>query len=144
MSDSRLFAIFLIFIGITALVLFLLAVYFYKITIKTWNTVQGEILFYDIIIDNDGDSWKRELIYCYHVDGIHYKSNKYSKNLQVNKPFKYQVELNPTYRTGSSITVYYNPDNPKKSTLDPKFSDDNYIVPFLSAVAFAVAYYIWN
>lgn len=91
---------------------------------KKWIPVKGKVLTSNIdcigYIGEDADrSYKTKIEYQYDVDGESYISKKvfYGDYIRANMPYRAK-KIIKKYGKHQTITVYYNPDNPKKSVLE--------------------------
>jgi Protein of unknown function (DUF3592) len=144
MTHENFFALLCVISGLGIIVMICRIFYFYKVTIKKWRTVEGEVISYGKIPPNsDTDTgWTDKMIYSYTVDGVIYESKEFTKNIRISFSSESEVELK-NYRQGDMVTVYYNPNYPNypnKSVIDNKFSYYNLAYIIISIIAFAIAY----
>lgn len=113
-----------------------------SLEIAQWPTVQGTIVESKVVGDR---AFRPDVDYVYTVDG-----NEYSGTSYLNLPgfggrtsrFDAAEKLVNQYPKGSSVTVYYNPENPQQSTLLPKPSYSHYLALTTSALLFLVGFTI--
>lgn len=140
--------IILIVVGLGIILNLLRIFFFYKYTIKKWNTTLGKIIKAEVIyfrskIDSDTDGWKENIIYGYVVDGVEYKSNKLTKNIGHLSYSKEWVERSKrNLMMNDEILVYYNPEKHYDSLLDNKFNYKSLMLVIISLIAFYIAFYI--
>lgn len=107
---------------------FLLLHFFYLMITSTktkkWIPVKGKILISNMdciaYIGEDADvSYKAKIEYQYDVNGKSYLSKKvfYGDYVGANMPYRAKKVIKK-YGKDGIVTVYYNPDNPKKSVLE--------------------------
>lgn len=101
---------------------FILLVYQARKT-KQWNTTTGKILASELSdfnweTDDTGKTYKASVKYQYIVEGEKYVSKKVYYGDWIAISFSsYMQTLVAQYNVGEEYTVYYNPQNPKKSVL---------------------------
>jgi hypothetical protein len=101
---------------------------FYAITIKTWKSVKGQIIDFDVKYssakgDPDHDGWKPYLKYRYIVEDVVYEGDTLTKNISVMLPSQDLVrEHNKKFEEGKEILVTYNPKKPEKSVIEREFN----------------------
>lgn len=90
---------------------------------KQWNTTNGKILVSELSgftwdTDNTGQSYTVKIKYQYIVDGEKYISKKVYYGDWIAISFSsYMQTMVAQYKVGGGCTVYYNPQNPRKSVL---------------------------
>jgi hypothetical protein len=92
------------------------------IHLKDWPSVNGEIIRSEIYSErNDGKTqYRPDIVYTYHVDGRSYVSS----NLTMGDP-RHASSLSTAkraqaeYPVGRNVNVYYDPDLPSSSVLEP-------------------------
>jgi hypothetical protein len=124
----------LISVTISAFYIFRI-MFFYFVKIKTWKTTEGKILESDLIwfrskTDSDTEGWKENVRYKYSVESIDYENTCLTKNIRILSSSK---KLSQRYflKIGETISITYNPKNPKESILDNKFNFLTLLIPLL-------------
>lgn len=97
----------------------------------SWPKATGRIISSSVEYsrDSDGhDSYKPEVTYTYAVNNRFYKSHaiKFGENSYDNKPVA--NEIANRYAVGKKVVVYYDPQNPENSILEPGVTGGSYIV----------------
>lgn len=97
----------------------------------SWPTAQGEVIKSEVTRNTDGEghtSYSPEVTYTYFADNQSRKSYtiKFGENSYGNK--RTADEIAAKYPIGKSVTVFYDPQNPEKSVLEPGVSSGSYIV----------------
>jgi hypothetical protein len=105
---------------------------------KKWIPVKGKVLISNIdcigYIGEDADlSYKAKIEYQYGVNEESYLSKKffYGDYIRANMPYRAKKVIKK-YGKDEIITVYYNPDNPKKSVLETGVNPIIYKILFIS------------
>jgi hypothetical protein len=132
--------------SIYSLLYFFRILYFYKYSIKRWKTAIGiitnnEVKYKDV---NDDGGWENSIEYTFNIGASIFVSDIFSKNIGFLHFSKDVVEINKNYPIGKSVTVFYNPKNPKDSIVEPYFSLYNLIYIFGSCVCLMIGYYMWK
>jgi len=115
---------------------------FYFITIKKWKKIDGIVLESDVkyhgsVIDSDQEGWEENVVYKYSVNSVDYQNDCITKNLSWLLPFN-DFKRKYNYKQNQKIEITYNPKNPKKSILDPKF---DYNTIFIPLAFYTILYY---
>lgn len=111
-----------------------------------WPTAQGQIVTseMDMRREKSGGSTARHyqyrpnILYEYSVDGARYTSKKVAV---VGMTSRDQKDIKPIlrrYKEGSSVTVYYNPEDPKSAILEPGVTWRTYMPLGLGILFFMV------
>lgn len=105
---------------------------------KKWTPEKGKVLISNIdcisYIGEDADlSYKAKVEYQYGVNGESYLSKKifYGDYIRANMPYRAKKVIKK-YGKDEIITVYYNPNNPKKSVLETGVNPVIYKILFIS------------
>ena len=105
---------------------------------KKWIIVKGKMLSSNIdcinYIGEDADrSYKAKVKYQYSVNGESYLSKKifYGDYMRANLPYQAK-KIVKKYGKDEIVTVYYNPNNPKKSVLETGVNTIVYKILFTS------------
>jgi len=99
-----------------------------------WPSIEGSVISGSVETSHGskGASKSKPVIhYSFSVNGVEYKSNRYSSTVARGSSF-WAKEVIDRHPAGSAITVYYNPDDPSNSMLDPGFQKDDVWMTFLS------------
>lgn len=144
MTINGLITIILCFSGIYLIFKVLRIYYFYKVTLKKWTVVNGEIIeskieYFRSEIDSDTEGWKRKIIYSYTVNKKLYVSDKITKNINILLPFKDNLKNELNYIKGQKIEVYYNNKNPDESIIEGKFGYSNFLVFVLGLISLCIS-----
>lgn len=106
-----------------------------------WSTTQGKILFSGVesqtSMDEDGTNttFLAKVIYRYQVSDRTYENNQIAFNCDLSTAnYSRQADLAAQYPQGSSITVYYDPDDPENAVLERKLF--SVLVSLLMAAVF--------
>jgi hypothetical protein len=100
---------------------------------KTWPMAEGTIISSGIVEDDEG--YKPEISFSYNVHGEDFTSNIIQPLHLVSIPIdpkKTAERKAAKYFTGTTVNVYYKPDDPKKAVLEPGIVKDTF---FLLAIA---------
>lgn len=97
----------------------------------SWPTAEGIVTESEVSHSTDsegGDSYSPEVTYRYQVGNLFYENNtiKFGENAYSSRRRAEQIAA--TYPVGRGVTVYYNPDQPDRSVLEPGVSAGSYIV----------------
>lgn len=100
-------------------------------TSMTWPTAEGVITESEVTKSEDaegGDSYKPEIAYQYTVENQRHESYtiKYGENSYGSRGRAQTVA--DTYPVGRQVIVYYDPEQPGRSVLEPGVSSGSYIV----------------
>ena len=111
-----------------------------------WPTVQGTITLSDVSVQTStsGTGSKKKtstvyqpsVVYDYKVNGQGYTSHRITAGDFSSSSSKRAHRIAGKYPKGSTATVYYNPDEPYMSVLEPGATFTSYI-PFASGLIFA-------
>jgi len=108
-----------------------------------WTSTEGTVISGEVVSvhSSKGASKSKPLIrYSFTVDGKNYESDRYSSTVARGSSFwaKEIVDLHPE---GSTLKVYYNPENPARSVLDRGFQKDDMWMTFLPLAIFSLLLY---
>lgn len=97
----------------------------------SWPTVEGVVTSSEVSHSTDsdgGDSYSPEVTYRYQVGDVFYENNtiKFGENAYSSR--RKAENIAATYPAGRDVTVYYDPDQPDRSVLEPGGSGGSYIV----------------
>lgn len=88
-----------------------------------WQTAQGEIVVSEAIACTKKRQHRHQarIIYEYSVNGVLYSSENitYSTDVSTETCRDAEEEVMAQYPLGKSVLVYYNPENPENSVLQP-------------------------
>ena len=85
---------------------------------RSWPRVRGEITFAKLkMVGRDGHA--AEIRYEYTVDNLDYASSRVALGVFLGAPLAEALATYERYRLGSSVSVYYHPDNPQLAVLEP-------------------------
>jgi hypothetical protein len=98
---------------------------------SSWPTAQGNVISSDVSYSSNadgGESYSPEVIYQYTVNDQHYESHtiKFGENSYSSR--RKAEGIASSYPVGKEVTVYYDPQNPERSVLEPGVSGGSYIV----------------
>ncbi len=84
---------------------------------RSWPRVRGEITFAKLkMVGRDGHA--AEIQYEYTVDNLDYASSRVALGVFVGTSLDEALATYERYRLGSSVSVYYHPDNPQLAVLE--------------------------
>ena len=93
---------------------------------KNWPTVLGKVLASrvttSVSYDDDGDrsiTYGAEVSYRYVVEGFEYNGNRRSFADYSSSSIRRAEKIVAQYMPGTEVTVYYRPDEPDESVLEP-------------------------
>ena len=97
----------------------------------SWPTVEGVVTESDVSYSTDAEgaeSYSPEVTYRYQINDVLYENNtiKFGENAYGSRRRAEQIAA--TYPVGKGVTVYFNPDQPDRSVLEPGVSGGSYIV----------------
>ena len=120
----------------------------------SWPTADG-VITKSIVTqstDSDGvDSYSPEVTYSYKVNNTKYFNNtiKFGENSYGNR--RKAAEIAGNYNIGRKVTVYYDPEKPDRSVLEPGVSAGSYIVIgigvffiLITLVSVSASYFLGN
>lgn len=85
---------------------------------RTWPKVRGEITFAKLkTVGRDGHA--AEIWYEYTIDNIDYASKSVALGVFLSTSLDDALATYERYRLGSSVNVYYHPDDPQLAVLQP-------------------------
>ncbi len=119
-----------LFFGIFFLIGFVLFYFTYSwitngLESNNWQSVEGAIISSQFISGRTSENkpfYSAEILYEYYIDNVKYLSNSITSGGQSssNNP-NYAQKIVRKYSEGDKINVYYNPQNPEQSVLEPGF-----------------------
>lgn len=89
---------------------------------KNWPTVPGSVIDSQVTMhyDDDGDRmYGAAVSYHYSVDGLAYSSNKRTFADYNSSNRRRAEKIVAQYAPGTSVQVYYRPDDPEDAVLEP-------------------------
>lgn len=105
----------------------------------SWPTTQGEVVFAQIeshmSTDSDGDSsmtYGAKIVYNYQVGGQQFTGDRHRFSQASTSSARRAQETVNRYPVGSMVTVYYDPNNPQLSVLEPGTGAGGIIVPVIT------------
>lgn len=123
---------------------------------QAWPDTTGKIIFANVkrVSDGEGnDLYKPEVRYRYQVNDKQYQGNRITFKLQnpVENMFgrdqRRAAEIVQQYAIGREVTVYYQPNRPKRATLEPGHSSISLMllqVGFLAVIVFLILLvFVW-
>ena len=109
-----------------------------------WPTVEGTIVQSEMLMPNAENEKKKDplahatvIIYRYQVDGKWMMGNRVSWNTNHTKEIA-QKRMH-TYPLNKTVRVYYNPDNPNLSILEPEYDKDLLLLPSFGGVCIVIS-----
>lgn len=114
---------FLIFLLLGALLIFALVdlpPYIRGINALQWSEITGKIDSFDaqfVMLGRD-TAWTPKLQYHYTVNGVDYTSERLSFQPPIGLPGFESGQLREKYNVGKEVKVFYDPKNPRQSTLE--------------------------
>lgn len=98
---------------------------------ESWPTADGVVIRSEVTRSTDAegsDSYSPEITYAYTVNNeqLANKTIKFGENSYSNR--RKAEEIANSYPVGRNVTVYYDPEKPDKSVLEPGVSAGSYIV----------------
>lgn len=96
-----------------------------------WPTADGKVTKSEVSYSTDadgGDSYSPEVTYTYTVNNTSYSNNtiKFGENAYSSR--NKAEGIASSYPVGKNVTVYYDPEKPERSVLEPGVSAGSYIV----------------
>jgi len=96
-----------------------------------WPTADGVVTRSQVSHSTDaegGDSYQPQVTYKYSANNLSYENDtiKFGENSYSSR--KKADEIAATYPIGKNVTVYYDPEKPDRSVLEPGVSGGSYIV----------------
>lgn len=134
-------------IGAAVFFLFALPPLQYSIASKTWPSVPGTITRSEV------DVWKRDgkthyepdIAYSYTVDGKKYSSAKITVgDAPLDNNVSAAKRLQAEYPVGTEVPVYYDPELPGSSALEPGTKAGDYMLAGFAAIFFLVGLFALN
>jgi len=99
-----------------------------------WPSTEGTVISGSVETSHStkggSKSWP-VIRYSFSVKGVEYESDRYSSTVARGSSF-WAKEVVENHPAGSTIRVFYNPDDPSKSLLDRGFQKDDIWMTFLS------------
>ena len=93
---------------------------------KNWPTAQGRVIdsrvSTSVSYDDDGDrstTYGAEISYSYDIDGYEYRGNRRSFADYSSSNRRRAEKIIARFAPGVDVPVYYNPEDPEKSVLEP-------------------------
>jgi hypothetical protein len=108
-----------------------------------WPSTEGTVISGEVatVHSSKGSSKSKPVIrYSFAVNGVEYESDRYSSTMVRGSSF-WAKEVVDKYSAGSTIKVYYNPENPVKSVIDRGFQKDDLWMTLLSLAIFMFLFY---
>lgn len=117
---------------------------------QSWPSTTGTIIFADVkrVSDGEGnDLYKPDVRYRYQVNDKQYHSRRITFKLQnplenmFGRDQRRAAEIVRQYAIGREVTVYYQPNRPKRATLEPGHSSISLMllqVGFLAGIVFLI------
>jgi hypothetical protein len=105
-----------------------------------WPETQGKVISCEVkrVPSSKGPSKFQPVIsYSYSVNSVEYTSNRYSSTMARGSS-QWAKEVIGKHPKNSSIQVYYNPNNPTESVLDPGLQSDDFWMTIFSSFFFVV------
>ncbi|MBI9019329.1 MAG: DUF3592 domain-containing protein [Phycisphaerae bacterium] len=103
---------------------------------KNWPTVEGVILSSEMVShsDDDGNTYSGDIAFDYTVDNILYSSGRVRfGEINTSNPAVVK-EIISKYPVSKKVTVYYMPDDPFESVLEPGIYKDIWFKPIFGSV----------
>jgi hypothetical protein len=119
----------------------------YALQTRRWPRVPGQIESASVKAfqerKDDGPGWRThyrpEIVYSYVVEGVRYTGDKASRGVQSSSTMEAPARRRAArYAPGSTVPVYYNPENPAESVLNPG-SWAPWLVWLIPAIVLAIA-----
>ncbi|MBN1313678.1 MAG: DUF3592 domain-containing protein [Anaerolineae bacterium] len=92
---------------------------------KSWPTVQGQVISSELRESRNSDNermYSADVLYTYNVNGEQYENTMITM-MDGTTSMRNSVQKTVSkYRTGTTVTVYYKPDDPAYAILEPGFS----------------------
>jgi hypothetical protein len=108
----------------------------------SWPTADGIVSSSEVDHSTDaegGDSYSPEVDYQYTIDGQNHINDtiKFGENSYNSR--RRAEEITATYPVGRQVTVYYDPEQPDKSVLEPGVTAGSYIVLGIGVLFIVIA-----
>lgn len=103
----------------------------------SWPIAEGKVVSSQVEHSTDsegGDSYQPKVNYTYSVAGVPYSGRqiKFGENSYSSR--RQAEEIANRYPVGDSVAVYYEPENPEKTALEPGVTAGSYIVFGIGAI----------
>lgn len=105
----------------------------------SWPTTQGEVVYSSLeqsmSTDSDGDTsvtYGAKIVYNYQVGGQQLTGDRRAFSESRTSSARRAQEITNRYQVGAAVTVYYDPNNPQVSVLEPGTGFGGVIVPVIT------------
>jgi hypothetical protein len=105
----------------------------------SWPTTQGEVVYSTLeqstSTDSDGDTsvtYGAKIVYNYQVSGQQLTGDRRAFSETRTSSARRAQEIANRYQVGSMVTVYYDPNNPQVSVLEPGTGLTGLILPIIT------------
>ena len=128
-------------VGSALFFLFALPPLQYSMASSSWPTVSGTVTRSDVDVwKSDGKThYQPDIAYTYFVDGKKYSSSKITVG---DPPLDNSVapakRMQAKYPVGDEVMVYYDPELPESSALEPGTKSGDYLLAAIAAIFFFV------
>jgi hypothetical protein len=117
---------------------------------KTWPTTTRLIKHSEVVYQESHDSrsgtYKAVVLYEYTVSGNKYNNDLVAYGENGSSDISYQNDIANKYQEGEEVTVYYSPQDPKESVLEPGINGGTWMMPGIGFIFFCcgafMLYYI--
>jgi hypothetical protein len=113
---------------------------YFCLTSKSWPTTEGTVTSKEYVREEEYKHGRTDyyyrVSYTYSVEGVDYSSDNVRFGIQVLSPFFSAIERSEAahYSPGVKVTVYYHPDRPGVSVLEPGHAFDSVLMVMLGIV----------
>jgi len=106
---------------------------------KSWPTVEGEITTAEVLDKRKPgerhSTYKARIEYQYSVEGVAHSGDRVSFAGDVSSSNRGAAsELTARYREGSKVAIYYDPEDPSDSVLEPGMTAMVYLFPAIGGL----------
>jgi hypothetical protein len=107
---------------------------------KSWPSTGGTVISSDIkrgTSSKGSPKYSLDINYTYKIGNEEFQSNRYSST-NARGTSQWAREEITRYPANSAVKVYYNPENPKESVLEPGLHSDDYWMTLISSIGFVL------
>ncbi len=107
---------------------------------KSWPTTTGLIKHSEVVYQESHDSgsgtYKAVVLYEYAVSGNRYNNDLVAYGENGSSDISHQNDIANKYREGEEVTVYYSPQEPGESVLEPGINGGTWMIPGIGFLFF--------
>jgi hypothetical protein len=108
---------------------------YFSLASKNWPTTEGTVISQEYVTKREDSGWRGtryfyQVSYTYSVEGVAYTSDNVRFGLQILSVFFSAIEQEDAarYPTGTKVSVYYHPQRPGVSVLEPGHSFESVLM----------------